>query len=104
MIPLRLGSLVAHQVKQDGLVISHPPREQSPALGVDHHAVVMFLADIHTGPCLLQHRLPVLANVCPQTTSPTYPYAAISSQFSMSSRVVAGCRAANRREPRRAKE
>src|SRR3954447_11027186 len=23
----------------------------------------MFLADIHTGPCLLQYRLPVLANV-----------------------------------------
>lgn len=41
---------VADQLQQRGLVVQDSPRQEAFALRVDHHAVVIFLADVHPGP------------------------------------------------------
>lgn len=50
-IPRQL-QYVSDELEQFSLVVQDPTRQQSLALGVDHHAVVMFLADVHSGPDL----------------------------------------------------
>lgn len=67
---------------------------------VDHHAVVVFLADVHSRPDFGHGYLPqlVVATV-PQTTSPTLSYRTIESRIQISGRVVAELRAAKSFEP-----
>lgn len=86
---------VADQLQERRLVVQHPSREQALTLRVDHHAMVMFLADVHAGPDLGHgHLRQLVVATVPQTTSPTLSYTAIKSRITVSGRVVAGPRAA----------
>lgn len=77
---LRKRKDVADQLQERGLIVQHPPRQQTLTLRVDHHAVVMFFADVHAGPDLWHgHLRQLVVATVPQTTSPTLSYAAIVS-------------------------
>jgi hypothetical protein len=46
------GQHVTDQLQQGRFVVQDPAGQQPPAVRIDHHAVMVFLADVHTGPYL----------------------------------------------------
>jgi hypothetical protein len=71
-------SSCADQLHQRGFIVGHPRREQSPPVGVDHHAIA-------------------INN--PADDRPSRPYTAITSHLSVRGRVVARQWAANPPRP-----
>src|SRR4051812_34934424 len=91
---------ICDELQQSLFVVENSAGEEAFASLVDHHAVVVFLADVHSGPDL--GHVPSASSSShtdPQTTSPTLSYTAIESRIPMSGRVVAGLRAAKFFEP-----
>lgn len=97
---------VSEQLEQFTLVVGDAPGQQSFAGVVDHYAVVMSLPGVETGPdrchALLRRSLFRTGYHgrprCRVRTERSAP------QFLMSSRVVVGRRAANRRKPQRTRD
>lgn len=91
---------VADELEQLGLVVQDPAGQQPFAVRVDHHAVVMFLADVHPGPDL-GHVSSASSSLHRSRRRPRRrcPTAAIESRLPIGGRVVAGLRAAKSFEP-----
>lgn len=94
------GKHLVDQDRQRSLIVSDPGREQPLTGLINHHAMVMLFTDIDSSPQLVRHQRHPSIETVPRscgpltTASPAQSYSSDESRFSISSRVVAGLRAA----------